>query len=362
MENELSLLDYWNILWRRRNSIIGIIFVTTVISIVVALLLPKTYQAEAGILPIGGGGKEGSGVSALIAQSGLGGLLGGFGINTSGAPLMVVLKSRTLAENVINKLELKQTLFSDLWDTKKKAWKVPKDEVPSMELAVMKLKRIALAKENKKTMLITITAETRDPRLSEKIVTAYIEELAAFLATNNLTSAKRNRIFISGQLEKNKMRLLETGKELSHFYKNRNVSDRDPRIDIEVDNETPTPQILSSLEKKREEIEKQLNKSRLVENVPQQVYLEYLTGYYKLLGSINALLTQQYEMAKIEEAREDISFQIIDPARVPVKRHRPRRTLIVIGTFAMSSFMAIFLAFFLEYLKHQKGSAVIKEG
>ncbi len=66
------------------------------------------------------------------------------------------------------------------------------------------------------------------------------------------------------------------------------------------------------------------------------------------------LLTQQFEMAKIEEAKDDLAFQIIDPAVAPEKRSRPKRTLNVMITGLASLFLGVFLAFFLEYLDRQR--------
>ena len=66
------------------------------------------------------------------------------------------------------------------------------------------------------------------------------------------------------------------------------------------------------------------------------------------------LLTQQYEMAKIEEAKEDIAFQVIDPAIPPEKRIKPKRRLNVMLAGIVSLFAGIFLVFFLEYLENLK--------
>jgi tyrosine-protein kinase Etk/Wzc len=66
------------------------------------------------------------------------------------------------------------------------------------------------------------------------------------------------------------------------------------------------------------------------------------------------LMTQQYEMAKIDEAKEDITFQIIDPAIPPEKRVKPKRKLNVMLAGVVSLFVGIFLVFFLEYLANLK--------
>jgi len=59
-------------------------------------------------------------------------------------------------------------------------------------------------------------------------------------------------------------------------------------------------------------------------------------------------------MAKIEEAKDDITFQIIDTAIPPEKRIKPKRKLNVMLAGVVSLFAGIFLVFFLEYLENMK--------
>jgi len=66
------------------------------------------------------------------------------------------------------------------------------------------------------------------------------------------------------------------------------------------------------------------------------------------------LLTQQLELAKIEEAKDDLTFQVIDPAIPPEMRIKPKRTQNVLLAGVVSLFLGVFLVFFLEYLAKQK--------
>lgn len=374
MEDEINLLDYWRVLMRRKRLIAAVVSLGTLIAIIYALLLPKIYKAEATLLPIGGGQSSGL-AAALMGQTGLGGLLGGIGGDSLATPLMAVLESRTLAERAINNLDLKKILFEKLWDKERNAWKVSgKDKVPNLEAAVATLRSMLLIKANAKSNLIQIAGLSKTPEFAARLVNGYIEELANYLVENELTSAKRNRIFIEEQLENNKVQVLETGKELSQFYGNNRISNRDPRLDVTVSiskrsQGLPLPprekgvsggnkqvsENLAKLEKEQAQLKKILRETRIVKDVPQQIYLDYLTGYYQLLGQMNALLTQQYEMARINEAKEDISFQVIDWARVPQQRFKPNRRQIVMMAFAMSLFAATFIVFLLEYVQKMRG-------
>lgn len=71
--------------------------------------------------------------------------------------------------------------------------------------------------------------------------------------------------------------------------------------------------------------------------------------------TILSFLRSQFESARIEESARDASFQIVEPVEVPLRKSRPRRSLIcIIGTLA--AFMAsVLAAFTLEYFKRAAG-------
>lgn len=66
------------------------------------------------------------------------------------------------------------------------------------------------------------------------------------------------------------------------------------------------------------------------------------------------LLTQQFELAKIEEAKDDVTFQVIDTAIPPEKKIKPKRALNIVLAAVGSLFLSIFLVFILEYLERQR--------
>ena len=60
-------------------------------------------------------------------------------------------------------------------------------------------------------------------------------------------------------------------------------------------------------------------------------------------------LSQQYELARIEEAKDSIDFVVIDKAIPPEKKTKPKRMQNVMLAGIISLFIGIFIAFFLEY-------------
>jgi uncharacterized protein involved in exopolysaccharide biosynthesis len=70
------------------------------------------------------------------------------------------------------------------------------------------------------------------------------------------------------------------------------------------------------------------------------------------------ILVPQYEMAKLEEAKEDISFQVIDKAVPPIQKFKPRIAINLLLSGTLAIFLGIFLTFFLQYLERVKTQSI----
>ncbi len=364
--SEINLLDYWRVLMKRRGIIMTVVGVVTVIAIIYSLLVPKVYMSSATIMPVSGGG--GGGLAAMAAQ--LGGLpfLGGLGgvADTPTQKFMALLRSQTLAEDIVNEFDLMKVFFEGDWDKKAGKWKTddPK-KLPSMEKAIVVLTEghVQFA-DNKKEGTIKISAMFRDPERAADVANGYLNGLQRLINNSAFTVAKRNRIFIENRLARNKKELLEAGRELNDFYRDGRVSSVESVVDVPITvseaydfgTSEMNEEDLDKLEKEKNEIEDKIGvitkeTSILIKDVPQQVYLQYLTLRSEVLGKMNALLAQQYEMAKIDEAKEDLAFQVIDRARVPEKRFKPERRKIVMLAFFVSLFITVFFMFIMEYFE-----------
>jgi uncharacterized protein involved in exopolysaccharide biosynthesis len=360
--DELNLLEYWKVIKKHRWLIGGVVSITTLLAIIMSLSMPNHYKSTAVIMPIGKSG--GGGMLAALASSGqLGGLssmagLGGVvGGQSPSQQFMALLRTRTLAEEVINRFNLIPVMFNG------KVIDPNSSKGPKMEDGTKALSPAYVTfVDDKKGGTITIGAEFKDPKLAADVANGYVEGLQKFINGNLLTVAKRNRIFIEQQLEYNKRALLEAGKELNEFYQGKKVSSVEGKVDVSVkNNDIDAPQgeqiekedveiQLDVLKKKKDALEEKM----MVKSVPQQVYLQYLALRKNLLTQINGLLTSQYEMAKIEEAKDEPAFETIDPARVPERKSKPKRSQIVIVAFIASLLAGVFVSFFMEYFNRLK--------
>ncbi len=263
-------------------------------------------------------------------------------------------------------MNLMPVLFKKRWDPQAKAFKADRrGNIPTLEDAVSVMrKKILKITDDKKTGLIKIQTTMKDPVLAAAVTNRMLLDLQEFIEKNDVTVAKRNRIFIEEQVRENKIQLLEAGKKLNQFYNANRISSVQPQLDVDIGKMVETPQSLeevrlslAQLQQEKQDINQKVEaaeKSGVVQNVPSQVYLQYMTLQRELLGRVNALLVQQYELAKIEEAKEDLSFQVVDKAVVPIKPASPIPMMNVSIAFMAGLFFSIFYVFFLEYIEKMK--------
>ncbi len=177
--DEISIVDYWRIIMRRKMLIIGLFTVSVVLTLVVSLLMPKYYKSEAVIMAAS---PEMGGLSAALSSIPLAGAVASSltGLSTPADKMLVFLKSRTITEMVIKRFDLMHVFYKKKWDASKGAWKDP-DDPPRMEEAVKYLtKKVADFKKDK-SGAVTITVEWKDPRLAAEMANYYVAALTEVL-------------------------------------------------------------------------------------------------------------------------------------------------------------------------------------
>src|SRR5207249_495867 len=140
--DEVNLLDYCRVIWKRRWLIVGLFAAFVLTSMIVSLLMPKIYESTASLLP-SLDTKDGAGLGALLAASGAGGAVQSLGISLPGTPatpidlFVAMLKSRIMADEVIRKLNLRDLYEAKTMQDTRKALEgdtkitVPKEKVMS---------------------------------------------------------------------------------------------------------------------------------------------------------------------------------------------------------------------------------------
>ena len=377
IEDEINLLDYWRIVMKRWKIIAGIFVISVVTAAIISLLMTPIYQAKATLMPVeSSGGRLSGALQNLGSLPFVGGMVPGIG-GASATKLVAVLKSRTLAEDVIHALNLTRVFFKD-----------KKDKPPSLEDAVESLTDITKIADDKKGGVISISVEYKDPKIAADIANHYTTVLQRFINENTLSMAKRNRIFIEDQLKKVKVELKEAEEAMKSFQTDKKIVAIDAQTEATIRvladlnaqitarevqmgvmkqfSTAANPDVLRIKDELRE-LRKQLTMVESKRGNPETMALPSLSEspalglqYIRLKREaliqekVFELLTQQYEMARIDEAKEDITFQVIDRAIPSEKRIKPKRRQMVMLAGAVSLFAGVFLVFFLEYAANLK--------
>lgn len=381
-EDEVNLLDYLRVLKKRGRMILGLCAVSVVTAFVYSyFVLPKIYESTASILPPFEP-KGGGGLSALLATSGAAQFLGGALplASTNKDVFVAMLKSRTMADEVIREFDLL------------KVYGLQNSNAP-MQGARGRLQGTTNVRASREGV-ISVTVEDRDPRRAADIANFYLATLDRLNRTLNVTEAGRNRAFIESRLKETEGGLRKAEEDLRRFQEqNRAVVLQDQarasiegaaklkgeimaaEVQLEVVRGFSTeqnPQVIQ-LKTHIEGMKRQFAKMQYGQGMelpslstnpgeghPEIVVpfarvprigldLARLTREAKVQQTVFELLTQQYEQAKIAEARDSPTVQVLDRA-VPAEwksKPKTRQNMMIAG--AISLFAGIFLAFFLEY-------------
>jgi len=362
-EDEISLLDLLIVLAKHKKLILGLPFLAALLAAGYSLLLPNIYTGTTKILPPQ---QNQSSAAAMLAQlGGLAGAAGGaLGIKNPNDLYIGMLKSRTLADSLIQRFELQKVYEAKtMFDTRS---------------ALGASTRIAAGKDG----IITIDFDDKDTKRAAAVANAYVEELYKLTQTLAVTEASQRRLFFEKQLTLAKDNLATAEVAL------RQTQERTGLIKLDDQGRA----IIESVARMRAEIaakevqlgamrtfatehnpdyvllaqqlgglRAQLVKLEKASNVGQgdifvptgkvpEVGLEYVrkvrdVKYHEVLFE---LLARQYEIARVDEARDTSIIQVLDKAIEPERKSKPKRSLIVLLTALVFGFLAVLWAFIKE--------------
>ena len=361
----LSLLDMLQVIAKRSRMICLITLAAAVISLVYSLLLPNIYTAKTMVLPA----QEDKGMmSAMMAQ--LGGLASIAGAAVGGPTTtdlyVSMLKSEAVKDPIIDRFRLME-VYKDKYRTD----------------AYRSLDKKAVIVAGKKDGIITITVDDKDPKRAAGMADAYVEELGRLAIRLNVTRAGKNRSFLEERLGNAKADLAKAEENLKLFQsKNKavqvnaqaeatikGVAEMRAQLAVqEVQLATYRRQFTESSQEVKTQVTSVNNlKAQIarlegtggnssipsVGSVPAigQEYIR-LMREFKIQETLVELLTKQYEMAKLSEAKDVSPFQVLLKARVPEKKSKPSRSKIIIIVTALSLLGSCFLAFMLEHVRN----------
>ncbi len=364
--HQVDLADVFLHLVRRRSTLLRFTLIAACLSFALAFILPRRYQATVTILPP-------DNVSSLQWQTLLS-QLPVEGLTRATEPgtalLMDLLRSRSVCERVLkhrypvkaDTLDLLQ--FWDIRDSQRALKKL--------------LSRLRVMPRESGVLQVTVEMET--PGLAANVANEFVAELDFVSRQKTASRARSARVYIERQLAQTERQLEKASKELARFQEEHGtVSLEDQvkatvealgtlkgrilakQIQLRVMRQTMRPDNpqIARLELEIREMRRQLARLRkgtpgdssefvAIEQLPEiGRQLAQLTREVKVQETVWELLNQQYYQARIQEARDVPSIQVLDAAVPPHHKAKPRRLVILVaGTiagFLLSLFWVLFL-------------------
>ena len=359
LNQDVHLLDLLIVLSKYRKRIALFTIIVTILATITVFLLPNRYTAETVVLPPG---QNSSMNSALLGQLGGSSALASaagasLGIKNPGDMYVALFRLRSVEDAVIKRFGL------------------------MARYGKKKMTDVRLKFENRSTVilgakdgLIRITVTDSDPNMAADIANGYVDEFRKLSAGLAITEASQRRAFFQQQL-------LEANESLANAEEAMKQTQQSTGV-LQVDSQARS--LIESAAVLRaqivaEEVQIQAMRSYATEDNPEMVLAEHqltalkeqlakLSGsdvnsnsdiivpkgnipqaemeYLRKLrdlryrGTVEELIAKQFEVAKLDEARQGAIIQVADVAVPPDKRSFPERTLIIVVAAVLSLVLA----------------------
>lgn len=365
---DVGFIDIIIILAKYKKIVVGFPIAVAVVAAAISLLLPEVFKATTKVLPPQ---QSQSGAAAILSQ--LGGLAGSAGMKSPNDLYIGMLKSRTIADNLIAKHGLKAVYDTTSDDKARK--RLEDDTV------------ISAGKDG----LITIEVESEELKRAAPLANSYVSELLQLTKVLAVTEASQRRLFFEQQLERSKNNLasaevalkgaLDTRGVISVDAESRAIVETVGRLraqisakDIQLSSmqafvTSTNPEyrrVAEELASLRAELGK-LENGRPAEKTDsrgdaggKQIGLENIkllrdVKYHQMLYE---LLAKQYEMARLDEAKEPSMIQVLDIAVDPERKVKPKRALIVLFSTIVAFVLALCYAIVVELHRRSIGTPI----
>jgi len=377
---EVHLLYFLIILSRRRKFIILATLLATLLAVGVVLVIPVQYTADTTVLPPG---QNSSMSSSLMGQLGGSGALASvaganLGIKNPSEMYLALFHSRTVEDALIRRFGLMAR-----YHAKKES---------GARVALESHSKIVLGA---KDGLINIAVTDHDPKQAADLANAYVDEFRRLSANLAITEASQRRNFFEQQLLDAKENLTKAEEAMKAMQQATGI--------LQIDSQSRS--LIESAAALRaqvvaKEVQIQAMRTYATENNPQIIMdeqqlaalkaqlamlagteqgsrgdfivpkgkvpgagMEYIRKVrdVKYYETVSELIAKQFEMAKLDEARQGAIIQVVDVATPPDTRSSPKRTIIVAAVMLFTFVATCLWSVFSERFRRAKDSATNRE-
>jgi tyrosine-protein kinase Etk/Wzc len=359
-ESEINVFDLAITLARHKKLILGAPFIVAVIVTALSFFIPDVYTADTQILPP----QQQSSASAMLSQlgalSGIAGVTGG--IKNPNDTYIAMLKSRTLLDKMVKRFKLQAAYKTETQGRTRNAL---------ADATVIKVG---------KDGIMGISVDDHSPQRAVQLANGYAEELQQLTQVFAVTEASQRRLFFEKQLLQAKQNLNDAEIALKQVQERTGIIQLDAQAqqvivtaaglkaqiamrEVELGamrafatgNNPDYIRIEQTLNGLRSQLSKVETGSVTTSKVPE-AGLEYLRKVrdLKYAETIYEMLAKQFEMAKIDEAKESSVIQVLDKAVLPEHKSKPKRSMIALLSAVTTGFFVVLWAFLSEALQNVK--------
>lgn len=352
-DDEISLLDLATTLGEEKKLLFGIPVVFTTLAIGYALLATPIFTAKTIILPPQ---QQQSGAASMLASMGaLAGFAGAAaGIKSPDEQYVAFFKSQSLQNDLIKRFQLQSHYKQDSLDGTRKA-----------------LSAAARVSSDKKSGLITIEVDDKDPQFAAKLANGHVDALRHLMDKLAITEAQQRRAFFETQIEKTQTALDLADKR----FRGLSAEGGLPLTDVLAEFSVKATAILRGqiaakevelsalrqfataqnpdIQRVASELAALRTQLTKLESGGEQVSQVTATGQAAIIAlrdvktqqALLEVLVKQYEMARVDEAREGPLLQQLDVATPPERKSKPKRAMIVVVAGLAGLFVGVLAAF-----------------
>ena len=337
-DDGITLTDVYHTLRPRIWKIVGTAIATGAVAYCITLLIPPTFTARTTI--ISPQTQQNSAAAALASLGTLAGIAGG-GIKSPTDQYIAILQSITIGNRIVDAFKL-----IDLYESKYR------------EDALKHLTENTHITAGKKDNLITVEVDDHDPQRAAQMANAYVDNLRWLTNQLALTEAQQRRVFFETHLQQTKTALQSAQIQLQKTGFTAGALKSEPKAAAEAYGRTRAEiaaaevrlgAMRRTLTETAPEIQQQvagLNALRaqltqLEQPMDSSGNQDYVSAYrdFKYQEALFDIFAKQFELAKLDEAREGALIQVLDPATPPELRSKPKRAVVSAGAAIFSALL-----------------------
>jgi tyrosine-protein kinase Etk/Wzc len=352
-DDEINLLDLLQVVAENLRLLVLGPLAAGLLALGISFAIAPTFTATTVFMPPQ---QQQSGAAMMLQSLGaLGGLASAAtGLKNPNDQFVAFLKSDSIANALIDRFKLLERYESEF---KADARKI-----------LDSASKISSGKDG----LITVEVDDKDAAFAAQLANAYVEELGTLLNRLAITEAQQRRAFFEKQLSETKGKLIKAEQALKSSGVNSSALKTNPEAAIKAVAElqaliaaqeiklasmrgylTAAAPDFKQAQTELAALRAQFAKAEGASSVPSPADADYVARFrdFKYFETLFELFAKQFELAKVDEAREGAVIQVVDIAAPPERKSKPKKAQIAALTTLVVGVLLLLFIFIRQALR-----------